>query len=292
MLILLSDSLAAEKRATWAKNRKLARSGFKDLEYLPRSRTGWNATLAAYAFSARRRIAGKADLNLWAVMQGVRASARYHELGGNALVLWHGTTAERAGKIKKVGLCHKRGLWTTIEPTIAHGYTRGRALRHGAGSATVVLLLDSREFRPGVEYDEQGPSILRFHSGLPPESIAYILWDDRIEFLGDRKAGEPKAWGVARFKKKEGRWVPRSLPPVRFDHQHTYSSIEEWLELSIVRILSGLGSAAAIEIFSSLYSTIDPWEALEHGAIFGALERLCAPPKQRRGFKQFSLQDG
>ncbi len=285
-------ALALQKREPWAKNRKLARSGFKDLEYLPRPRTGWNATLAAYAFSARRRIAGSADLNLWAVMQGVPGSARYQELGGNALVLWHGTTAGRAAKIREVGLFHKRGLWTTLEPSIAHVYTRGRALKHGAGSATVVLLLDKRETRPGIEYEQQGPSTWRFHSGLPPERIAYILWDDHIEFVADRKVREPKAWGAARFKKKEGQWVPRSLPPVRFDHQHTYSSIEDWLGLSIARILCRLGSAAAIEIFSSLYSTIDPWEALEHGAIFNALERWCKPPRQRRGFKQFLLREG
>ena len=97
-------------------------------------------------------------------------------------------------------------------------------------------------------------------------------------------------WNIARFKKKAGQWAPRSQPPVRFDdEQHTYSSTEEWLHLSIRRILDTLGAAAAIEVFSSLYSTIAPWDALEHEEIFGALECLCGMPRRGRRIRQFSL---
>lgn len=281
--------LTFEQEADWRKNRSLVQGGFKDLEYLPRSRTGWNATLAAHAYSARRHIDSRADLNLWAVMHSSPASARYSELGENALVLWHGTSAARAMQIVQFGLFHKRGLWTTLEPKIAHGYSRSRAREYTAGSATVVLLLDRTALRSGIDYDMETPEIFRFHSGLPPESVEYILWDARIEFLGERRAKRPRPWGSARFKKKEGRWVTCSRPPVWFDGEHTYSDLEEWLHLSIRRILATLGSAAAIEIFSSLYATIDPWEALTHEEIFAALERLCDAPRQRHGIKQFLL---
>lgn len=279
-----------KQRTDWRKNRKLVRRGFKDLEYLPRSRTGWNATLAAYAYSIRRQIAGARapDLNRWAAMHGCPASARYEESGENALVLWHGTSAARAEQIARFGLFHKRGVWTTLEPKIAHGFSRSRGRDYRAGSATVVVLLDGREVRPDVHYDAETPEVLRFHSALPPESIEYILWDDRIEFLGEEKAKYPKPWGMARFKKKGGQWVPRSRPPVRFDDKHRYNNLEEWLHLSIDRILSTLGPAAAIEVFSSLYSTIDPWKALEHEAVFRALERLCHVSRRRHGTKQFS----
>lgn len=273
----------------WRKNRRLVRDGFSDLEYLPRSQPGWNATLAAHAYSARRQIAGTADLNQWAAMHGCPASARYRELGKNALVLWHGTTAARAERIAQSGLFHKRGVWAALEPKIAHGFSRARARDNRAGSATVVVLLDSRLVRPGVHYDLEAAEVLRFHAALPPESIEYILWDERIEFVGAQKAQLPKPWSVARFKKKEGRWVPLSRPPVRFDDEHVYSDMEEWLHLSIERTLSTLGSACAIEIFSSLYSTIAPWEALEHTAIFNALERLCYVSRHKRGIRQFSL---
>jgi len=280
---------AFDQEVDWNKNRRLVRSGFKDLEYLPKSRSGWNATLSAHAFSARRHIAGKADLNLWAIMQCCPASARYRELAENALVLWHGTSAKRAERIREVGLFRKRGLWTTLEPGIAHGYTRRRASEYSAGSATVVLLLDRREVKPGVDYEQQGTDILRFHSSMPPENIEYILWDDRIEFLGHQRARWPRPWSMSRFKRKAGQWIPRSQPPVRFDDKYTYSSMEEWLHLSIQRTLSTFESAAAIEIFSSLYSSIDPWEALEHREIFKSLECLCDSSQSKRGIRQFSL---
>jgi len=281
-------SILLEEKPNWGKNRRLVRRGFKELEYLPPSRSGWNATLAALAYSARRLTSGRCDLNLWAAMNGCPASGRYSDLGDNALVLWHGTSAARAAQIVKLGLFHKRGLWTTLEPGIAHGFSRSRARQYRAGSATVVLLLDEREWAEGIDYDKETPEVLRFHSGLPPESLEYLLWDDRIEFLGERKAKWPKPWGAARFKKRSGRWVPLSQPPVRFDREQSYSSVDEWLNLSIERILSTLGSASAIEIFSSLYSTIDPWNALEHDAVFKALEGLSESPKPRGGLRQYS----
>jgi len=278
-----------KERLDWGKNRRLVRRGFKDLAYLPRSRRGWNGTLVALAYSARRLTARSCDLNLWATMNGCPASARYTELADNALVLWHGTSAARAAQIAKFGLFHKRGVWTALEPKIAHRFSRSRARQYGAGSATVVLLLDKRDVAEGTHYDHETPEVLRFYAALPAKSIEYLLWDDRIEFLGESKAKWPKPWGVARFKKKAGRWVPLSRSPVRFDHQQSYSSLDEWLHLSIRRILSTLGSASAIEVFSSLYSTIDPWEALEDDAVFRALERLSQLHKLRGGARQYSL---
>ncbi len=272
----------------WRKDRRLARQGFADLAYLPRSRAGWNATLAAVAYSVRRRI-GQADLNLWAAMHGCPPSARYARLGRDALVLWHGTSARRAEKIRQVGLFPRKGIWATAEPRLAHSFTRGRATEYAAGSATIVLLFD-RENMPEA-FEPAGESeTLRFRRPLGPEHIEYILWDDRIDFLGAAKAHAPRRWGRARFARRGGLWVPHSRPPVRFDDRQSYAGLEEWLELSIRRILRALGPAAGIEIFSSLYATIDPWEALEHRQIFEALERFCPPPRKSRGaFKLFSL---
>ena len=97
---------------------------------------------------------------------------------------------------------------------------------------------------------------------------------------------------MARFAKRHGRWVPQSRPPVRFDAERTYEDLAGWLELSVRRVLKTLGAASPIEVFSSLYATIDPWEALEHGEILAALERLCGRPRQKRGgMKHFSLKD-
>ena len=103
----------------------------------------------------------------------------------------------------------------TVKPpaplAFAHGYTRGRGSRFGAGSATVMLLLDRREIQAGIHYDHDSPEIFRFHSGLPSEYIEYILWDDRIEFLGEQKAKRPKPWGDCPVQ-AEGWTMGASLP--------------------------------------------------------------------------------
>lgn len=285
------DILNGGRTLTWTKDRRRIKEGFRGLVYLPRSRTGWNATLGAYAYSARRQI-GRPDLNLWAAMHGCPPSARYEQLGEDGLVLWHGTTAVRAEKIRQVGLMHKRGVWAATEPTIAHSFTRGRSDAFQAGSAMIVLLISKNEWENRAT--REANEIAQFHRSVPPECVEYILWDERIEWTGARMARRPRLWGVARFKRRGGRWVPRSVPPVRFDAAHSYRDIEGWLELSIRRIMATLGEAAAVEVFSTLYATIDPWEALEHGEIFAALERICGPPRQTgtgKWARRFTLAD-
>ena len=282
------NPLPVDDKTNWRKDRKLVRKGFKDLEYLPPGRAGWNATLAASAYAVRRQVAGRADLSLWAAMHGCPPSARYEQLGDDGLVLWHGTSSGRAERIREFGLFHKRGVWAALDPRIAHGFARSRSTDFEAHSAMVVLLVSKNEWQDKA--DCETPNVVRFHASVPPECVEYVLCDDRIEFLGKRKADHPKPWGVARFKRREGRWAPRSRPPVRFDEEHTYSGLAGWLEQSIRRILNALGPAAAIELFSSLYATMDPWDALEHAQVFAALEELCGQPRQARGgIRQFSL---
>jgi hypothetical protein len=68
---------------------------------------------------------------------------------------------------------------------------------------------------------------------------------------------------------------------VRLDGERSYSSLSTWLDASVERIMGALGCAAAADIFSSLYATIDPWDALEHDQVFDAIERLCRPIRRR-----------
>lgn len=291
MGLTLGDILPpAEAEPDWRKDRKLVRRGFGDLEYLPPERAGWNATLAAYAFAARRRLAGTGDLTLWAMMHGVPASGRWRRLGSSGLVLWHGTSAERAEKIRAHGLMHKRGVWAATEPRIAHGYTRGRSRAFGAGSAMIVFVIDKNAW--DARATRESDDIARFHESIPPQCIEYILYSDRIEFVGAERARKPKPWGVARFKKAHGQWRPRSRPPVRFDERNTYGDLSEWLALSLQRIFRTLGRAAAIEVFSSLYATVDPWDALEHERIFEALAGLCGKGRaSQHGFRTFAPRE-
>ena len=155
----------------------------------------------------------------------------------------------------------------------------------------IVLLISKDEW--DARASREAPDIARFHESIPRECIEYVLWRDRIEFLGPARARGPKPWGVARFKKARGRWVPRSRPPVRFDGENAYADLDGWLELSVRRILATLAAASAVEVFSSLYATIDPWEALEHRQVFAALERLCGPGRSGGGgIRRFALGEG
>jgi len=268
--------ITVDDETDWSRNRGLVKRGFHDLTYLPRSRSGWNLTLSALAYSARRPQRPAPDLNLWAAMHGVAGSERYRLLGESALVLWHGTTAERADRIREVGLFHRRGLWTTLEPQIAHSYTRNRSSEFQAGSAMVLIVLDRREIQHGVHYQHEGKGqvIYRFSTGISSDSIEYILRSDCIEQLGE-KARSPRPWGVSRFKKSDGAWVPRSRPPVRLDSLRTYTTLDEWLHISVIRILQTLGSATAIEVFASIYATLDPWPAIQHEAILNTLDGVA-----------------
>ena len=100
----------------WRKRRKLARGGWKDLAYVPRGRCQWNMTLAAQAYSLLRQRVARPDLNLWAAMHACPPSARYVELGPNALVLWHGTSAERA--VWRAVWSQRSKRWDLVDRTV------------------------------------------------------------------------------------------------------------------------------------------------------------------------------
>ncbi len=270
----------AETHGEWQKNKRLLRDGFRDLQYVPAGRSAWNMTLAALAYAARRRIADRADLNLWAAMHGCPPSGRYAYLGDDALVLWHGTSAERADKIAEVGIFNKEGAWATFDPKIAHGYTRVRGRQYAAGSAMGAIVVDRGEVSQGRDYADHG-HILEFRRRIPARWIEYVLSDDRIEFVGEEKTDGPSPWAVARFKRRSGHWIPRTQPPVRFDD-------DSWLHMSVARAISALGACAAIEILSSAFATVRSWDPLSHAMVLETAQALTGEPRRSRGFTLFA----
>jgi hypothetical protein len=267
----------------WKKNKKGLARTYPDLEYLPRARCGWDATLAALAFSWRRRLAeAPPDLAAWAARHGVPASQRYLDLGSDAFVLWHGTSRARAEKIVEHGLFHKRGLWTTLEPQIAHGFTRGRSERFGTDGAMVCIVLDHRTVERGRDYDVEGKGdIFRFQHGLPAEVVEYVLVAEEIRFLGRERASRPAPWPAARLSKRDGGWVPVQQVPVRYSDTATYSTLEEFLRLCLHRLADDLGAFAAIELFSTAYGLVSPLDALPHALLLDLLETACVQARRR-----------
>jgi len=268
----------------WGKNKRLVAEGFSDLAYLPKGRSGWDFTLASLAYGVRRDIARRApDLNAWAARHGVPASARYQELGANALVLWHGTSCPRAEKIAEHGLFHKKGLWTTLDPRISHGFCRSRSEPFEATGAVVCLVLDRRQVAEGKDYDVEGKGdVFRFHYGLPPDVVEYVLMSDAIRFTGAQAASEPKPWRRAAFKRHSGQWAPMQKAPVRYSEAASYSSVAEFAAICLSRFAAELGQVAALEVFSSLYALVEPRDALEHDLVLSLLDARWAP-RGRRG---------
>jgi hypothetical protein len=231
---------------------------------------------------------GRPDLNAWAARHGLHASARYAQLGEGALVLWHGTTRGRAEKVITHGLFHKRGLWTARPPAIAHSYCRGRAARYGAEGAMVCIILDGAALTAGRDYTpEKGGEIIRFHGGLPPAAVEYVLLADRARFTGSERPRSPRPWPGGRFKRGDGGWVPVQVPPVRYDAAGSYSTLEESVQICLDRLLGELGEVTALEVFSVLYAAVQPWDALRHRDVLALVADRCAPGRRYGRWQTF-----
>ena len=257
----------------WKRNKTDIAEECRDLEWLPRHRCGWDCTLSSLAFGMRMEIPGAvADLNAWASRHGAPPSARYAELGERALVLWHGTSRQRADKIAEHGLFHKRGLWTARRPRISHSYCRSRSERFGTDGAMVCIVLDQSHLVEGQDFTtEAGGSILRFHHPLPPDVVEYVLTHQEICFTGIERAASPRPWPTARYKHVSGGRIPVQRPPVRFLDSDGFSTLGEFLDLCLARLAGELGPFSAIEAFSVLYSLVRPWDCLEHRQIMDLL---------------------
>jgi len=268
----------------WKKSRRGFAKDFPDLAYLPRRRSGWDWTLAALGYAARRDIqGGKPDLSAWAARHGLPPSARARDLGEEVAILWHGTSRARADKIAEHGLFSKGGLWTTSDPTIAHSFTRGRSERFATEGAMVCLVMDRRDYAFEHDFVVEGPgNIFRFHRGLPPDVVEYVLFHEEARFFGPRRARRPAPWPSAKFKKREGDWAPAQKAPVRYSDTAAYSTVREFAELCVDRLLAELGELRAVEIFSTLYALIRPWDALTHEDVLALIEEKCAPARRRQ----------
>lgn len=273
----------------WKKNKRLVCEGYPDLEYLPKERSGWDATLACLAYRVRMELEGSLpDLAAWAARHGLAASGRCARFGRDALVLWHGTSRERAGKIVEHGLFHRKGVWTAMNPAIPHAFCRGRSELFGTEGAVVCLVLDRAELVEGLDFDAEGDgNVLRFHHGLGPEVIEYVLTHDGIRFVGERRSRRPAPWPGASFKMRSGRWAPAQKAPVRYSDAASYSTPREFAERCVDGLLSELGEVAALEVFSSVYALVTPREVLTHRDVLGILERECAPSRRRGRWRTF-----
>ncbi len=273
----------------WKRNKSGLTRTFRDLEFLPHGRSGWDCTLSCLAYGMRMDMPGASpDLNAWATRHGIPASESYVQLGQSALVLWHGTSRERADRIAEHGLFHKKGLWTAHHPNVPHSFCRMRSERFGTEGAVVCLVLDRNQLTEGRDFEvEPNENVIRFHHGLPPDVVAYVLAREEIRFLGTRRASLPTPWPKARFKHSFGQWRPVRRPPVRFSESESFSTLSEYLRLCVTKLLRELNGATPLEVLSVLHSLVAPWDSLRHGDVLDVLESLSQGTRKAGKWKVF-----
>lgn len=273
----------------WKRNKGDLAHNFPDLEFVPHGRAAWNCTLSCLAYGMRMDIPGTApDLNAWATRHGVPGSESYARLGDAAMVLWHGTSRERAEKIAEHGLFHKKGLWAARHPNIPHALCRMRSERFGTEGAVVCLVLDGTQQVEGRDFESEGNgNVVRFYHGLPPEVVKYVLVRAGIRFVGTDQASEPKPWPGARFKHSSGQWRPVQNAPVRFSQSEAFSTLREYARLCTARLLMQLNGVTPLEVFSVLYSLVDPWDCVRHADILDLLHSLSSQVRRAGKWKIF-----
>jgi len=271
----------------WRPNRRLVADGYADLEWVPHGRTGWDFTLACLAYGMRMDIERRPpDLNAWAARHGVPAAGRCAELGGDALVLWHGTTRERADRIVEHGLFHKRGLWTARHPAIPHSFCRGRSERFGGEGAVVCIVVDARDVPGEAEFETD--NVVRFHHGLPPDVVEFVLVRDEIRFTGAERSREPAPWPGESFVRREGDWTPARRSPVRYSDDLSFSTPAGLAAICLDRLLGELGEASALEVFSCIYAAVRPSEAVPHRDILALLAGSCVEGRRHGKWRTFA----
>ena len=272
----------------WRKSKSPLAQQYLDLRYIPHGRSAWDCTLSCLAFGIRMDISGASvDLNAWAARHGLFPSSLYQELADNALVLWHGTSRERAERIIEHGLFHKKGLWTAVHPRIPHSFCRSRSERFGTEGAVVCIVLDRNEITEGRDFEARG-DVIRFHHGLPPDVVQYVLLREEVRFTGDARGNNPKPWPGARFKYSAGEWCPVQTIPVRFSDSDSFSTLDEFVNLCVSRIFFELSDVTPLEVLSVLYSLVQPWDCLTHKDVINLLESVTLKRRNVGKWRLFS----
>lgn len=106
-------------------------------EFLRGPKGEWNFLHIAEVYAARQQRRADSSLNDFAVQHGALASALYEETKERNLVLWHGTSLERAEKILEHGFFHCKGVWMAVRTSTPLSFTQepGEGVRRQAGDS-------------------------------------------------------------------------------------------------------------------------------------------------------------
>ncbi len=242
----------------------------------------WDFLHIAEAYAARQQRVGSVTLNEFAVEHGGLASALYEEAQDHSLVLWHGTSLERAEKILEHGFFHCKGVWMALNTSTPLSFARNRAGQSGGRPAILISVIDLDAYRPGVHFDDARD--IRFMDDVPPEVVQYVLTDRDFRYVGKARARKHRLPTKARFVRKRGRWTAPTQNPAVFDAKtdQTYRTAVEWLGLKLTRFFTGLSRATPMEAFCAVYATCDPTQAIPRDEVAEWLAANCEIAGQSR----------
>jgi hypothetical protein len=235
----------------------------------------WDFLHIAEAYAARQQREGDVSLNEFAVGHGGLASALYEETREHNLVLWHGTSVERAEKILEHGFFHYRGVWMALNTSTPLGFARNRAAQSEGRPAILISVIDLDVYVPGVHFDLTND--VRFRDDVPPEVIQYVLTDRDLRFVGRGRVRKYRHAAKARFVHRDGRWVAPTQNPAIFDAQsdETYRTSNEWLDLKLRQFFAARDRATPLEAFCAVYATCNPTQAIPRDTVAQWLAANC-----------------
>jgi hypothetical protein len=250
------------RRSQAGGSRKRLRRRLKLGDLLRGPKWEWDFLHIAEAYAARQQRGGQASLNDFAVEHGALASARYEETKEHNLVLWHGTSLERAERILEHGFLHCKGVWMALSTSTPLQFARNRAAECEGQPAILISVIDTEVYRPGVHFDEGVHP--RFRDDVPPEVVQYLLTDRGFKYVGKGRVPRHRLPAKASFVRRGGGWAAPTQNPAVFDAQQslTYTTASEWVHLKVAAFFAEQHRATPLEVFCAVYANCRPAEAV------------------------------
>lgn len=153
----------------------------------------WQETWVAVEYHRRRKRDASYSFRQFIAEQGLPLTDVCANLEGK-LLLWHGTTVERARSILQKGFCRPKGIWMTEDAQQAHSIAHFQAKRWRSLPAILISVVDFRGLKEGTDFEVESPGVYVFRFRVPPEVVQYMLTPDGLQMVG-RAIGMKKGKG-------------------------------------------------------------------------------------------------
>jgi len=143
----------------------------------------WKETWVAVDYQRRRKRDANYSFQQFIAEQGLPLTNVCAHLNGK-LLLWHGTTVERAQSILQEGFCRPKGVWMTEDASQAHSIAHFQAKRWKNLPAILISVIDLKQLKEGADFEVESPGVYVFRFRVPPEVVQYLLTPDGLQMVG------------------------------------------------------------------------------------------------------------